>query len=87
MTILPQQAGGLASAVRSFLGATLFLGATGLQAQPACPQRPATIVVAFAPGGMTDIVTRAMAKALGETLKQTIIIENKAGAAGQFATE
>lgn len=44
-------------------------------------------MVAFAPGGMTDIVTRAMAKELGETLKQTIIIENKAGAAGQIATE
>lgn len=57
-------------------------------AQPAgYPQRPVTIVVAFPPGGMTDIVSRALAKELGEQFKQPFVIENKAGAAGQVGTE
>ncbi|WP_321161532.1 tripartite tricarboxylate transporter substrate-binding protein [Verminephrobacter eiseniae] len=36
---------------------------------------------------MTDIVSRSLAKELGVTLKQPFVIENKAGAAGQGATE
>jgi len=51
------------------------------------PTRPVTIVVAFAPGGMTDIVSRSLAKELSETFKQPFVIENKAGAAGQIGTE
>lgn len=51
------------------------------------PQKPVTLVVAFAPGGMTDIVSRSLAKELSLVFKQPFIIENKAGAAGQVATE
>lgn len=51
------------------------------------PQKPVTLVVAFAPGGMTDIVSRTLAKELSQEFKQPFIIENKAGAAGQVGTE
>ncbi|MDR1968726.1 MAG: tripartite tricarboxylate transporter substrate binding protein [Burkholderiaceae bacterium] len=66
-----------------------LLGAAALhaQAQPAYPQRPVTIVVAFPPGGMTDIVSRSLAKELGDALKQPFVVDNRAGAAGQVGTE
>lgn len=46
------------------------------------PERPITLIVPFAPGGATDIVGRIMADQLGKNLGQTVIIENKGGAAG-----
>jgi tripartite-type tricarboxylate transporter receptor subunit TctC len=48
----------------------------------AWPERPITLIVPFAPGGATDMVGRIMADQLGKTLGQTVIIENKGGAAG-----
>jgi tripartite-type tricarboxylate transporter receptor subunit TctC len=51
------------------------------------PSRPVTMVVAFPPGGMTDIVSRALAKELSQSLGQAFIIENRAGVAGQVGTE
>ncbi|QIL79909.1 tripartite tricarboxylate transporter substrate binding protein [Diaphorobacter sp. HDW4A] len=51
------------------------------------PAKPVTIVVAFPPGGMTDIVSRALAKELSQNLKQPFIIDNRPGVAGQVGTE
>ena len=44
-------------------------------------------IVGFAPGGMGDIVARPMGQWLSERLGQPFIIENRAGAAGNIATE
>jgi tripartite-type tricarboxylate transporter receptor subunit TctC len=44
------------------------------------PERPLTLVVPYPPGGATDSVGRLLAKALGEQLHQTAVVENKAGA-------
>lgn len=44
------------------------------------PERPIRMVVPFPPGGSTDVLARLFSKSLSETLKQTIIIENKPGA-------
>jgi tripartite-type tricarboxylate transporter receptor subunit TctC len=46
------------------------------------PQRPVTWIVPFPPGGGTDISARTVAAKLGEKWKQTVVIENRAGAAG-----
>jgi tripartite-type tricarboxylate transporter receptor subunit TctC len=49
------------------------------------PSRPITIIVPFPPGGSSDIVMRLVANKASETLKQTIVIENRPGAGGNVA--
>ena len=51
------------------------------------PTKPIRLVVGFAPGGGTDTTARAIGSKLGELLGQQIIIDNRAGAAGNIATE
>lgn len=51
------------------------------------PARPVRIVVALAPGGGTDNLTRIMAPRLTELLGQQIVVENRAGAGGQIGTD
>lgn len=46
------------------------------------PNKPITIIVHSSPGGQLDLTARALAPAMGEYLKQRIIIENKPGASG-----
>jgi tripartite-type tricarboxylate transporter receptor subunit TctC len=53
----------------------------------AYPTRPVCIMVGFAPGGATDIASRLIAQWLSERLGQQFIIENRAGAATNLATE
>ncbi len=56
-------------------------------AQNNWPNKAVHLVVGFAPGGGTDIVGRALAARLSENLGQTVIVENKAGAAGTIAAD
>ncbi len=46
------------------------------------PSRPITLVVSFAPGGLTDIPARILAPEMQKHLGQSVIVENKAGASG-----
>ncbi|MET0630399.1 MAG: tripartite tricarboxylate transporter substrate binding protein, partial [Xanthobacteraceae bacterium] len=56
-------------------------------AQEAYPSRPITLINAFPPGGLNDIVTRPLATALEPILKQPVLVETKAGAAGQIGAQ
>ncbi|HEY9280927.1 MAG TPA: tripartite tricarboxylate transporter substrate binding protein [Eoetvoesiella sp.] len=51
------------------------------------PAKPITVVVAFSPGGGTDTLARALSVPLSATLKQTVIVENKPGAATVIGAE
>jgi tripartite-type tricarboxylate transporter receptor subunit TctC len=51
------------------------------------PTRPVRIIVGFAPGGAPDIFARLMGQWLSERLGRPFIIENRAGAGGNVATE
>jgi tripartite-type tricarboxylate transporter receptor subunit TctC len=51
-------------------------------AQAAYPDRPITIVVPFAAGGPTDIISRIMAEHMSRTLGQQVLIENVVGGGG-----
>jgi len=61
-----------------------LLGSAQAQANAdaAYPNRPVTIVVPHPPGGSVDSLARMFAVKLGEELKQSVIIDNRAGASG-----
>jgi tripartite-type tricarboxylate transporter receptor subunit TctC len=55
-------------------------------AQP-YPDKPIQLIVGFPPGGGVDIVARQLAEKLSDLLGQRVVVENKAGAAGNVAME
>jgi tripartite-type tricarboxylate transporter receptor subunit TctC len=67
--------------------ASLGLGTVGFAHSQSYPQRPVKIVVPFLPGGGTDGVARTIADKLSAKLKQTFIVENRPGAAGNLGAE
>ncbi len=53
----------------------------------AYPDKPIRLIVAYPPGGGTDIIARLMAPELSKKLGQSITIENRGGASGNIGTE
>ncbi|MDM9561817.1 Bug family tripartite tricarboxylate transporter substrate binding protein [Bordetella petrii] len=53
----------------------------------AWPERPITIIVPAAPGGTTDMASRIIADKLAARLGQSVVVENRAGAAGIIGTQ
>ncbi len=49
------------------------------------PSRPVTLLVPFAPGGITDIIARVVGERMRGSLGQPVIVENVAGASGGIA--
>jgi tripartite-type tricarboxylate transporter receptor subunit TctC len=56
-------------------------------AHAAFPDKPIKIIVGFTPGGTADGVARILAAAMGARLGQSMVVENRAGANGNIATE
>jgi tripartite-type tricarboxylate transporter receptor subunit TctC len=75
---------------RSFVAGTAASAAalaTSVRAQEAYPSRPITIINPFPPGGAADVVARPFAAILEPQIKQPVVIETKAGAAGQVGAQ
>lgn len=80
---------------KSFLKAAMFglalpallLNSTIASAKDDYPARPISMVVGYAAGGATDILARLIAKTLSDELKQSVIVENKAGANSNIGAE
>ena len=53
----------------------------------AYPVKPIRLIVAFPPGGGTDLMARVMAQKLGETFGVTVIVDNRPGAGGTIGSE
>src|SRR5437868_4469197 len=51
------------------------------------PTRPVTLIVAFTPGGPSDVLARIIGKKLEQLLGQPFVIENRPGAGGNIAAE
>lgn len=68
------------------LAAALVAFTLGAQAQT-FPAKPVNIIVPFPPGGGADALTRIMQPALGKLWGQSIIVENKPGAAGLIGAD
>jgi tripartite-type tricarboxylate transporter receptor subunit TctC len=81
----------VATTRRDFLRSGLLTAAaaaglcvTSKAARAAYPDRPITLIVPFAPGGPTDIVARILSVAFQKSLGQSVVVENRGGAAGNI---
>ncbi|HEY8356875.1 MAG TPA: tripartite tricarboxylate transporter substrate binding protein [Ramlibacter sp.] len=68
----------LAAAIAGIALATPFAAS----AQAGYPNKPIRVIVPFAAGSTTDIIARAIADKMGQSMGQTLVIENKGGASG-----
>ena len=73
--------------IRTTLGLTCSVLLMASAAAQAFPTRPIKLVNTFPPGGPSDLIARSVAHVLQQSLKQPVIVENRAGAAGNIGTD
>src|SRR5438046_803700 len=86
MTALALGLAGAALAL-GLAAAALALGLVGAALAQDYPAKPIRFIVPYPPGGGTDVVARVLTEPLGIALGQTIIIDNRGGAAGNLGTD
>jgi tripartite-type tricarboxylate transporter receptor subunit TctC len=74
-------------AAATLVAAALAASASHAIAQVAYPNKPIRLIVAFPPGGSTDIIARLVGQKLGERLGQQLVIDNRGGAGGTIGTD
>ncbi|MDA7416938.1 tripartite tricarboxylate transporter substrate binding protein [Xenophilus arseniciresistens] len=67
--------------------ATLAFPLAGLAQEAAYPSKPIRMVLPFPPGGVTDLLARALGEKLSQRLGQPVIVDNKAGAGTVLASD
>ncbi|ANN68457.1 tripartite tricarboxylate transporter substrate binding protein [Bordetella bronchialis] len=72
----------MGSTFKAAAAALALCAATVCQAQDNWPAKPITMIVPFPPGGVADTVARPVADAMSRSLKQSVVVENRAGAGG-----
>ena len=65
----------------------LSFAAGGVHAQQGYPNKPIRLIVPFPPGGQTDVVARTIAQKLSEAFGQSVVVDNRPGAAGSIGAE
>ena len=70
----------------TLISLSVVLPAVGAQSDP-YPSKPVRVVVPYAAGGSNDVVSRAITPKLSEAWKQSIVVDNRAGAGSLIGTE
>lgn len=73
--------------VKSALAAMAVIVAQAASAQTAFPQKPVKIILPFAAGGASDVLTRQIAEGLRKIWQQPMIVDNRPGASGMIAID
>ena len=68
--------------LKKIIWAGVFALLAGSAAAQSWPQKPVRFIVPFPPGGATDIAARLLGEKLTQIWGQTVVIENRGGAAG-----
>ena len=72
---------------RHAIATLLAFAVVGPAAAQAYPDKPIRLVVGFAPGGFTDVLARVIGQKLTERMGQSVIVDNKPGAAGTLGAD